>query len=153
MDGVLADFDGAINEHVERLELNPSDWKERKDLVDYVCENNPQIFHYLKPIPGAIESAKKLFDLYEVYFLSTPMWWIPESFMGKRLWVEEHFGELAVKKLILTHRKDLNMGDYLVDDRLKNGVENFKGVHIHFGTELFPTWHETYTFLERMTII
>ena len=33
-------------------------------------------------------------------------------------------------------------GDILIDDRLHNGVKNFEGVHIHFGTEKFPNWDE-----------
>jgi 5'-nucleotidase len=30
------------------------------------------------------------------------------------------------------------MGDYLIDDRLKNGAGEFKGELIHFGTDKFP---------------
>lgn len=147
MDGVLADFDKSINEYIERLELNVENFDGRDKLVDYICENHPLFFQDLEPIDGAIESVKKLFEIYDVYFLSSPMWWVPESFTGKRIWIEKHFGELAVKKLILTHRKDLNIGHYLVDDRLKNGVLDFKGLHIHFGTEMFPDWKTTYHYL------
>lgn len=64
----------------------------------------------------------------------------PESFTGKKRWLNEHFGEFAKKRLILTHRKDLNLGEFLIDDRITNGVENFNGVHIHFGSSSFPNW-------------
>lgn len=76
------------------------------------------------------------------------MWLVPESFTGKRLWVEEHFGELATKRLILTHRKDLAIGDYLIDDRKANGAGEFTGVHIHFGTEHFPNWRKVREWFE-----
>jgi len=51
----------------------------------------------------------------------------------------KEFG-MAYKRLILSHHKHLNKGDYIIDDRTKNGVEHFEGEHIHFGTEQFPDW-------------
>ena len=32
-----------------------------------------------------------------------------------------------------THRKDLLIGDYLIEDRLANGAKDFKGELINFG--------------------
>jgi hypothetical protein len=32
----------------------------------------------------------------------------------------------------------LNRGDFLVDDRPKNGADQFAGEWIHFGSEAFP---------------
>ena len=75
------------------------------------------------------------------------MWNVPDSYKGKRIWLSKYFGELATKKLILTHRKDLALGDILVDDRIKNGVENFKGEHIHFGNDKFPNWKSVLEYL------
>ena len=37
------------------------------------------------------------------------------------------------KRLIQTHRKDLLVGDYLIDDRKKNGAAEFNGELIDFG--------------------
>ena len=51
------------------------------------------------------------------------------------------------KRLILTHRKDLLIGDYLIDDRLKNGAGEFKGELIHFGTIKFPDWKTVLEYL------
>jgi 5'(3')-deoxyribonucleotidase len=49
--------------------------------------------------------------------------------------------------MFVTHRKDLLMGDYLIDDRIKNGAGEFKGELLGFGwayeTETwneYPTW-------------
>jgi len=44
--------------------------------------------------------------------------------------------------------KNLNRGDYLVDDRTRNGVEAFAGEHIHFGTERFPDWDAVLAYLK-----
>lgn len=155
LDGVVADFDKAINGHLSIMDIdkNFNDEESRCKVVDKICEDNPYFFHNLEPIEGSIDAVKKLFGLYDLYFLSTAMWWIPNSFTGKRIWIEKHFGELAIKRLILTHRKDLNIGHYLVDDRLKNGVVDFKGIHIHFGTEMFPNWEVTYDYLSRVANI
>ncbi len=150
MDGVLADFDSAIIKLCPDLrnpEVYPSH-ESRSVQVDKVCEANPNIFYTLQPIKGAIEAAYKLFDSYNVYFLSTAMWHVPESFTGKRVWIQSHFGKLGEKRLILTHRKDLVIGDYLVDDRIKNGSGNFKGAHIHFGTPRYPSWDVVLPYLE-----
>jgi 5'(3')-deoxyribonucleotidase len=148
MDGVIADFNKAIRTLSPGLHLHVNNFHETKDEVDIICEANTDIFHNLHPIDGAIEAVKELDKIFELYFLSTPMWNVPMSFTGKRIWLGNHFGELAEKKLILTHRKDLNVGHFLVDDTLRNGVDGFKGEHIHFGTEKFPNWEITLKYLK-----
>ncbi len=47
---------------------------------------------------------------------------------------------MLYKRLILTHHKNLNKGDYIIDDRTANGVDKFEGEHIHFGSEQYPDW-------------
>ena len=44
------------------------------------------------------------------------------------------------KKVILSHYKNLNRGEILIDDRPNNGAKNFKGEWIHFATDDFPDW-------------
>jgi hypothetical protein len=39
------------------------------------------------------------------------------------------------------------MGDYLVDDRTKNGAGDFTGELIQFGTDKFPDWHSVVNYL------
>lgn len=151
MDGVIADFDGRMKEICPELytaeEFDTYDKK--SDEIDAIVAKQPDIFESLNPIDGALEAVNKLFPLYDVYFLSTPMQAVPQSFMGKRIWLEKHFGENAKKKLVLSHRKDLSIGSYLVDDRTKNGAGEFTGKHIHFGTSKFPNWNETVKYLEK----
>lgn len=143
LDGTVADFSRAIK--ALSPETNTDVFSEE---VDDICAKNPDIFHNLQPIEGAIDAVNKLFPLFDVYFLSTPMWHVPDSYIGKRLWVEKHFGALSEKRLILTHRKDLVIGDYLVDDTTRHGVSEFKGVHIHFGTTYVPDWNAVLTILK-----
>jgi 5'-nucleotidase len=151
MDGVIADFDKSIIAFCPEIltDIKYQDFKTKDAKIDFICETETTFFHNLLPFEGAILAVNRLFELYEVYFLSTPIWDVPHSFTGKRIWIEKYFGALGKKKLILTHRKDLNIGDYLVDDRLRNGAGEFKGKLIHFGTDEFPNWEVTLKYLEQ----
>lgn len=141
MDGVVADFRKYIldNSTISAAEFD-SGTEEVSDRVDQFCIKNPTIFEHLEPIEGAIESVTKLFEHYDVYFCSTPMYLVPESYKSKRIWLEKNFGVLASRRLILTHRKDLIKGDILIDDRKVNGAENFDGLFIHFGSKKYLRW-------------
>ena len=138
MDGVLADFNKALSERV-----TPELCMEYGENVD----NIPGIFDNLDPVPGAIFAFHELSDKYDCYILSTAPWGNPEAWMEKRLWVEKHLGEAAYKKLILSHNKHLNRGDYLIDDRLANGADRFEGEHILFGGDQFPDWKSVLEYL------
>jgi 5'(3')-deoxyribonucleotidase len=133
MDGVLVDEPNA-----DELASIPSDihWSD-----------HPGIFLKLKPIPGAIEAYNKLSENYDLFIVSTAPWANPSAWTDKRLWVEKYLPE-ATRRLFLTHRKDLVHGDYIIDDRLKNGVERFPGTVIQFGTGQFKTWADVLRFFE-----
>ena len=64
----------------------------------------------------------------------------PSAWSDKLEWVKINLGDGAYKRLILTHHKNLNKGDFLVDDRQKNGAGEFAGELILFGSERFPDW-------------
>lgn len=55
-------------------------------------------------------------------------------------WIKTYFGDIFKKKVVLSHNKQLNIGDYLIDDHTRNGADEFIGEHIHFGTEKFLDW-------------
>lgn len=128
MDGVVADYDKlrATLTHV--------------NYTSHEAKVPEGFFRSLDLIEGALEALPLLSEKYELYFLSTPQWSNPFCWSEKRLWVEDKFGELMFKRLILTHNKGLLKGDYLIDDRIANGVDAFEGEHLHFGSERFPTW-------------
>lgn len=143
MDGVIADFDKGVQL------LEPGMPWDREN-VDRVCEANSRIFEHLPEMEDGIESVKRIkdSDKYQIFFLSTPMCNVHDSYTGKAVWLYKKFGDWSYKKLILTHRKDLVMGDYLIDDRIANGVDRFIGKHIHFGTREFPNWDSILKYLE-----
>ena len=150
MDGVVADFNKMILEYDAEAFIKSEGIPEGENRVDEICKENERIFLDLPLIDGAKEGVEWLLSnpKVDLYFLSTPMWEVPESFTDKRLWLEKHFGKAVKKRLILSHRKDLNRGEYLIDDRIKNGVDGFTGIHLHFGTEPFKTWKEIINHLE-----
>jgi len=55
-----------------------------------IKDDIPAIFRLMTPMPGAVD---------------------------KLLWVKRHLGAQAYKRLILTHHKHLNAGQYLIPDR------------------------------------
>lgn len=144
MDGVLVDFYGAVRKRYPEFDQYE---RTRQREITAALSAELGFFTHLQPIPGAIQAFRKLSDIYEVYILSTPDWHGVNSWTEKRIWVEEHLGDHAFKKLILSHNKGLFSGRALVDDRLRNGVENFQGEHIHFGTEKFPDWDAVLKYL------
>jgi 5'(3')-deoxyribonucleotidase len=140
MDGVLADFMGAVITH--------PDYGNGKDLDEL------DVFENLNPIPKSIESVNKIIDSgkYDVFILSTAPWGNPKAWMDKRLWIEKYLPKLK-KRLILSHYKDLCCGsdeDIIIDDRICNGVERWGGVHLHFGPSgEYPNWE---TILEVLNV-
>jgi 5'(3')-deoxyribonucleotidase len=60
--------------------------------------------------------------------------------------VNKYLGENARKRSILTHRKDLNIGDYLIDDRTRNGASDFRDESILFGSDKFSGWQIVYRY-------
>ena len=55
--------------------------------------------------------------------------------------------------MVITHCKNLCDGDFLVDDRAKNGASEFPGVWVQFGTERFPDWEEVTRYLISETLL
>lgn len=137
MDNVLVDFESA-------LIRQPSDV-----LVEFEgrYDEIPDIFATMLPMPMATTAFDILAEHFDTYILSTAPWENDTAWSAKLNWVKDYLGPMAYKRLILTHHKNLNAGHFLVDDRLKNGAAEFRGQHIHFGTELFPDWETTVKYL------
>mgnify|MGYP001166985623 FL=1 len=137
MDNVLVNFQSGIDK------LSSKQFNEFKDRYYQV----PSIFSLMDPLEGALEAFEKLSSKYDTYILSTAPWTNTTAWQDKIEWVQKYLGKLAYKKLILSHHKNLNAGDYLIDDRLRNGAGKFKGEHIHFATDKFPDWDTVLNYL------
>lgn len=130
MDNVLVDFKTGIDTLGKKILL---EYEGRLDEV-------PHIFSKMEPMQDAIESYIELADFFDTYILTTSPWENHTAWSDKLNWVKKYLGEKAYKRLILTHNKHLNHGDFLIDDRTKNGADRFTGELILFGSEEFPDW-------------
>ena len=130
MDNVIVDFKSGIDK------LSDTTIKEYDGHLDDV----PGIFALMEPMKGAIESIHSLSKHYDIYILSTAPWKNPSAWSDKVAWVTRHLDDVLHKRLIISHHKNLCKGDYLIDDRPKNGTSEFEGEWIPFGSEIFPDW-------------
>lgn len=140
MDNVLVDFKSGLDRVPEKIKKQYADDGNGKPIYDEI----PGLFSLMNPMPGAIEAMKLLADYYDIYILSTAPWLNPSAWSDKLEWVQRFFGKdkdsIFYKRLIISHHKDLNNGDYLIDDRPKNGAKEFDGEWIEFGSKQFPDW-------------
>ena len=137
MDNVLVDFQSGIDALTEETR------KEYEGRLDEV----PGIFSLMKPMPGAIESLHRLQEKFELYILSTAPWKNPSAWSDKVKWVTRYLDDIFHKRLILTHCKNLAKGDFLIDDRGKNGTSEFEGEWVEFGSKAFPDWASVESYL------
>lgn len=137
MDGVLVDFKSGINQLSEKTK---TDYENRLDEA-------PGIFSTMKPVQNAIEAITELHKYYDIYILSTAPWNNPTDWIDKLQWIQKYLPKIGHKRLILSHNKQLNKGDYLIDDRRANGVTKFEGKHIYFGKGNNKDWMAIYKFL------
>lgn len=142
MDGVLVDFESGIKKLP--TEIQEQEDKSKLDEVE-------GLFGLMDPMPGAIEAVKILVKYFDVYILSTCPWNNISGASQKIAWIKKYFGDAPdspfYKRVILTHNKHLAIGDFLIDDRTKNGAANFQGELIQFGNEKFPNWEKITEYL------
>jgi 5'-nucleotidase len=149
MDGVLVNLGKAFDNF---FELHPYLKERYKDCPDHI----QGVFRNAPPMEGAIEAVNKLHESgkYELFIATSSPWGNPIAAADKRHWLEDHFGKIFHKRMFVTHRKDLLMGDYLIDDRTKNGAGEFSGELLQFGVNWetgkegpYPNWNAVLDYL------
>lgn len=130
MDNTLVSFDSGVH---QLSDYQKEQYAGRLDEV-------PGIFSTMKPIDDMIELFNTMSEdeRFDCYVLSTSPWENPTAASDKIEWIKKYLPK-AYKRVILSHNKHLNVGDYLIDDRTKNGAGKFGGELIQYGTEKFPT--------------
>jgi 5'-nucleotidase len=141
MDNVLCDYKKAYNEV-----------KGRDPEIKYP-QSEYGFFLNLEPIHLSLLTFTYLSKFFDVWILSSPSVMNPMSYTEKRVWVENHLGIEAAKKLILSPNKSLLIGDYLIDDYDNHPTslqQEFKGKLIHFGSKEFPDWFTVYNYFKNL---
>lgn len=98
-------------------------------------------------IPGAIDAIFELQKDFDLYILITTPWNNPSVLLNKVEWVTRTLGDMFKEHIILTSRKDLCIGDYLIDSIGNYGTSEFGGEWIRFGIENYPDWHSVILYL------
>lgn len=129
MDNTLVNFDSAIHQL--------SDYQ--KEKYSGRLDEVPGIFSIMNPIDEMVELFNTMSEdeRFDCYVLSTSPWENPTAASDKIEWIKNYLPK-AYKRVILSHNKHLNVGDYLIDDRTANGAGEFGGELIQYGTDKFP---------------
>ncbi|NXW77211.1 NT5C protein, partial [Hirundo rustica] len=136
MDGVLADFEGAVlrefrarfpaEPRVELEERRGFSVREqyrslREDLAAKVASvyESPGFFLDLDPVPGALEAVQEMLQMQdtEVFICTSPLRNYEHCVVEKYKWVEKHLGPKFVERIILTRDKTMVAADLLFDDK------------------------------------
>lgn len=103
-----------------------------------------------QPAPSVVKAYRQLLNHYDVYLVGA----LPtnDTAYAPRLqqWVAETFGVAAWNHLVLTNRKDLLYGDFLIDGTEANGSADFIGTRIEFGSDTFKTWDDVMAYDARL---
>ena len=92
------------------------------------------------PASSVQKAVRMLIEHYQVYFVAE------EEAMTKS-WLTEYIGVPAWRHLIVTHRRDLLYGDYLiVESKLKESLATV----IEYGSDTFKTWETIIDYFEKL---
>lgn len=138
---IYVDLDGVVADYADGCKFWKLDAKRAKRISGF--------FSSLYPIKGAVDALRDLINCgkYEIFILSTSPWSNSSALTEKLEWVKGYLPEYFYKRVIFSHHKNLNIGDYLIDDSTRNGAAEFTGEHIHFGSERFPDWKAVLEYL------
>lgn len=86
-----------------------------KKIYHYL--NRPGFFADLEPLPGCIESLRRLDAICELVVVTAS----PKEAAGDKMrWVQRHLPMVPRGNICVTYRKDLVRGDFMFDDAPKN---------------------------------
>lgn len=104
-----------------------------------------------EPVPGAIKAYMKLSESYDTYVLASAPYNTPEAWAEPVRWAEKHLGTVAWNKVIVANRKDLVLGDYIIDRHNEEfGLQDSMGTVVAYGQDPYKSWDDILTFFERL---
>lgn len=110
-----------------------------------------QAFADIEAKTGAVKAFRKLSEAYDCHILCSARYNYPQEWADNVSWVEKKLGVYAWDKIIISNRKDMIIGDYLIDSHPhRHKIEDFMGTVIEFGSETFKNWEDVIAFFERL---
>lgn len=134
MDGVLCDFKSAYETDLKKNPNQP------------YPQSQYGFFLNLKPITDSLQAVNILKKDFDVWILTRPSVHNISCYSEKALWIKNHLGFDMQEKTILCTDKSLLKGDFLIDDQVEHGQEDFEGQLIRFGSSEFKNWKSVLNF-------
>ena len=119
-----------------------------EDVIAYVRDGGvPEAI----AVNSSVKGFHKLAGDYDAYIVADPSPNEPEAWRDTVMWVGKHLGVSAWGRLVAGGRKDLLMGDYLIDAHPeKSGVKDFLGTVLPFSSGPFKTWEDVLSYFDRL---
>lgn len=103
------------------------------------------------PCGSAVKSFAHLCEKYNPYILIAGNYNQPDNLPALYSWIETNVGVPAWDRVIVSSRKDILLGDYLLDSfPQRHSSEGFMGTVLHFGDDPFRTWEDVITYFDRL---
>lgn len=95
---------------------------------------------YDHPVASVQKAVRLLIEHYQVYFVA-------ENEAATASWLTEYINVPAWRHLIVTHRRDLLYGDYLI---CREKVEGALATVLEYGSATFTTWDDIIDYFSRL---
>ncbi len=92
--------------------------KEEHKVYDLI--ETPGFATRLNPCPGAVPAIKKIAELCDVFFVTSPLKTSPTWAYDRLQWLITQFGDEQGKKVVSTSEKYAVDGDYFLDDKIEH---------------------------------
>jgi 5'-nucleotidase len=138
MDGTIVDWDAGFLQAWGSRPVDRTKSYAMEDCVPSVHRNDatnifmtPGFFRNLPPVPGAVAAVRQMERAgFQIWFCTSPILGHSTCCQEKLEWIQEHFGDAYVKRVILCQDKTTVRGDILIDDK-----PHITGLHP-------PTWRQ-----------
>lgn len=163
-------YDGehSLNDHavihtvlpiIQRIE-DLVDGKQRKTILIGLEDTLADLRHARERGKGLPEaepenSAFKAFNTlskdYKIWILASAPYNHPERWSEAVGWVSKNLGAVAYDRVILSNRKDMILGDYVIDRYPERfSLEDSMGTVIQYGSDTFRTWEDVLEYFSRL---
>lgn len=128
--------------------IDDSQEKRQRSIIYISIEETME--HGGQPLPSMAKAFRFLLGFYDIYLVASAPTNDPAHATQMQEWAFENIGVAAYNRLILTNRKDLLYGDYLIDGLDTNGSRDFMSTRIDFGSDTFKTWDDIIGYFGRL---